>query len=127
MKIYTMSERPDAEIAEIISGMKEYYLRTFLFGIARGWGFDESLSIALEGSQNDATGEIKRYRSIEERDDVYTLDDFLETCKSGMFVDSDGSGHYAKEGVIYWADANPSDFMAGRINKEYTHVVWFNK
>lgn len=42
MKIYTMSERPDAEIAEIISGMKEYYLRTFLFGIARGWGFDES-------------------------------------------------------------------------------------
>lgn len=120
MKVYTMSERPDVEIAEIISGMKEYYLRIFLFGIARGWGFDESLSIALEGSQN-------RYRSIEEHDDVYTLDDFLETCKSGMFVDSDGSGHYAKEGVIYWANANPSDFMAGRINKEYTHVVWFNK
>ena len=44
-----------------------------------------------------------------------------------MFVDSDGSGDYSKEGVIYWIDASPSDFMAGKINKEYSHVVWFNK
>lgn len=122
-----MSKREDAEVEEIISDMKEYYLRIFLYGIARGWGFDESLAIALEGSQNNASREIKRYRSIEERDDVYTLDEFLECCKSGLFIDTDGSGSYAREGVIYWLDANPSDFMADEINKEYTHVVWFNK
>ena len=127
MKIYTMSEKPDAEIEEIISNMKEYYLRIFLFGVARGWGFDESLSIAVEGGQNDGAGGIKKYRNIEEGDDIYTLDEFLEECRSGLFLDTDGSGNYAKEGVIYWVDANPSDFMAGRINKEYTHVAWFNK
>lgn len=67
------------------------------------------------------------YRVVKDEDDIFTLDEFLDQCQSGMFVNSDGSGSYSKNGFIYWEDAVPSDFISGRINRDYTHVVWFNK
>lgn len=50
-KLYVLSERPDAEVEKIIYEMDSYYLRIFLYGIARGWGFDESLTIAEDGQK----------------------------------------------------------------------------
>ena len=52
-KIYTISERPDAELEDIIYNMDAYHLRIFLYGIARGWGFDEALSIAEEAKTSE--------------------------------------------------------------------------
>ncbi len=50
-KIYPMSNLPDAELEKIIYEMDAYHLRIFLYGVARGWGFDESLKLAKEANE----------------------------------------------------------------------------
>ena len=50
-KSYVLSQRNDAELEQAIHEMNAYHLRVALFGIARGWGFDESFSIAEDAAQ----------------------------------------------------------------------------
>ena len=64
---------------------------------------------------------------IDEDDDVYTLDDFIGLCKEGMFVDYDGYGEYATSSYKSGIDVRPSEIIAGRINRDYDHVVWYNR
>jgi len=45
-KVYVRSERKDAELEQLIYEMSVKQLRTFVYGIARGWGFDETCAIA---------------------------------------------------------------------------------
>ena len=60
---------------------------------------------------------------------VSSIADFQEECKSGMFVDSDGTGYFGNT-IVYdrRAQAVPSKIKAGEIpGGDFTHVVWFNK
>jgi hypothetical protein len=53
-KVYIASNRNDAELEKLIHEMDAYHLRIFLYGVARGWAFDEACSIASEAAQQNA-------------------------------------------------------------------------
>lgn len=59
--------------------------------------------------------------------DMYTLSAFKSMCKSGGFIDYDGSGVYSdgiqKSDIAIY----PSDIIAGNYRKDFTHVIWYNK
>jgi len=59
--------------------------------------------------------------------DHMTLDEFVEICKSGGFVDYDGTGYYATATHMTRERAYPSKIRDGVIDRTYTHVMWFNK
>ena len=64
----------------------------------------------------------------EEHGDHMTLAEFEAACNNGSFIDYDGTGRYAtathEARDLY---ANPSDFKAGNINRNFTHVMWYNR
>jgi len=64
---------------------------------------------------------------VKYNDDVYTLKEFIEMCKSGGFVDSDGFGVYAFEDKKSDIKIYPSDIRGGKIRNDFTHIVWYNK
>lgn len=76
---------------------------------------------------------VIKTKSIDKYADLFTLKEFESICKAGGFISSDGIGYYAKK---YYLDdeimvtsliARPEQFTGGDINKDYTHVAWYNK
>lgn len=59
--------------------------------------------------------------------DHMTMKDFVDCCKSGGFIDYDGSGVYATATEMSDIGIEPSEVMSGSYRKDFTHVVWFNK
>ncbi|MFA5207542.1 MAG: hypothetical protein WC428_02680 [Candidatus Paceibacterota bacterium] len=59
--------------------------------------------------------------------DVMTLDEFIEACKEGWFIDSDGSGYYGKDGQETNIPICPSDMKHRAIRREFDSVIWYNK
>ena len=61
--------------------------------------------------------------------DLMTLESWIDCVKSGGFIDYDGSGNYSDGKRESNKGVSPSDVRAGHIlkNKEFTHVVWYNK
>lgn len=60
--------------------------------------------------------------------DLMTLSEFVNSCKIGpLFCDSDGSGYYATETQESNIGISPSDVIAGKYRKDFTHVMWYNK
>ena len=59
--------------------------------------------------------------------DLMTIEEFINACKTGMFIDYDGSGRYATATEITTIDVYPSDVMKDKLDKRWTHVMWFNK
>lgn len=61
-----------------------------------------------------------------DEDDVYTITQFVELCKSGSFIDYDGIGHPVKDNK-----SDPTiDIYPSKIEKiplDATHIVWYNK
>ena len=58
---------------------------------------------------------------------LMTLEDFISNCGYGGFIDYDGFGEYATSTHTSNIRVIPSDIKAGKINREFTHVVWFNR
>lgn len=56
-----------------------------------------------------------------------TIEDFVQCCKDGLFVNNDGSGYYATQTEMSDEQALPSILRHGIYNPDYTHVCWFNK
>ena len=56
-----------------------------------------------------------------------TLEDFIKYVESGCFVNDDGYGDYATSIEISNLLAIPSRIKDGKINRSFTHVVWFNR
>ena len=46
-KVYILSEHPDREVEQAIHDMPADKLRVALYGIARGWKFDEAMDISI--------------------------------------------------------------------------------
>lgn len=46
-KVYVLSSHPDAEVSDTINKMPADKLRVVLYGIARGYDFDESMDVAI--------------------------------------------------------------------------------
>lgn len=59
---------------------------------------------------------------------LYPLEEFINHCKDGCFIDWDGIGYYATNDQIdRELEAKPSEILKGKVNKNFTHVMWFNK
>lgn len=61
-----------------------------------------------------------------------TMEEFtrLSEGRGNGFLDYDGFAHYATETEMLsdpYIDVLPSMVLNGTINKEWTHVVWFNR
>lgn len=77
------------------------------------------------------------FKPIENGDDVYTLDEWISMCEDGGFIDYDGMGDYAiggekasppyngRDDFSPWVQ--PSDVKNGKIDKRFTHIVWYNR
>jgi len=58
--------------------------------------------------------------------DLFTVEEFIELCKSGGFIDYDGFGYPVKnkkmnsDFIIF-----PSEFE--NIPKDATHIIWYNR
>ena len=72
------------------------------------------------------------YHTYTDGGDLMTIKDFAEACEVGpLFVDSDGEGYYAKvvDGHVSESNriASPARIAGGDVNKDFTHVCWYNK
>ena len=77
----------------------------------------------------------REYRLVKDYN-LYPIDDcgnlipikeFVEDCKHGFFSDYDGSGVYATAQEQSTIDIKPSDILANKYRKDFTHVMWYNK
>ncbi len=64
---------------------------------------------------------------LDEHNDVMTLQEFIECCKCGGFIDYDGHGYYVKGDKRTNIQICPSDVAHESIRREFDKVVWFNK
>ena len=85
----------------------------------------EVTAIAVE--KPDPVDSSIEHRPIKNGDDHMLIRDFIIHCKAGSFIDYDGFGLYATASVRSTFKVCPSDVLAGNINMNYTHVVWYNK
>ena len=62
---------------------------------------------------------------------VMELEEFIDSCKRGYFIDYDGFGYYSNSRDTH--DSNddlvvkPSNIMRGDIKCEYKFVHWYNR
>jgi len=70
------------------------------------------------------TPEMREHKNI---GTLMTLEEFLEYVDSGGFIDYDGSGNYATIAKESDISIYPSDVDAGKVRKDFTHVVWYNR
>lgn len=85
---------------------------------------NEPLMVA---SRNYRLVQTPEFEEIPKYGDVMTLDDFIECCDGGGFIDYDGSGNYATEDHMTNISINPSDVDKGTIRKDFYKIVWFNR
>lgn len=57
------------------------------------------------------------------------IEQFVESCKNGGFIDYDGYGNYATKTEMFDKIVYPSDVTKKNYKPkpEFTHVVWFNR
>jgi hypothetical protein len=70
---------------------------------------------------------MEKMEPIPDYGELIPLKDFIVSCQTGMFIDSDGIGNYATATEMSDIEACPSDITNGKIQKQWTHVCWFNK
>lgn len=66
--------------------------------------------------------------NLDDFGDLMTMNDFIECCEDGGFIDYDGSGYYASETKLNGSiTVYPSMVRKGTIDKRYTHIMWYNR
>ena len=64
---------------------------------------------------------------IPEYGDLIEINEFIDMCKRGSFIDYDGVGNYSDGTEMSEIEVSPSDITSGNIIHGWTHVVWFNR
>ena len=60
--------------------------------------------------------------------DLFTISEFIDSCKCGALIDYDGFGHLATADKESTINITPSDRMKTlTLNPWATHVMWFNR
>lgn len=69
------------------------------------------------------------WRELPNYGTLMTIEDWLENVTSGGFIDYDGSGNYSDGKRMSNKSVSPSDVDSDQImkNKEFTHIIWFNR
>lgn len=70
---------------------------------------------------------VKVWSEIPEYGDVYTIDEFIDMCECGGFIDYDGHGNYCKDGKCTDIIIKPSDVAQGMVRSEFDSVCWYNR
>lgn len=62
---------------------------------------------------------------------VLTLDEFVEDCKNGYFIDYDGFGYYSNSTTEHddldELRVYPSQVIQGDVNRDYKYGYWYNR
>ena len=64
---------------------------------------------------------------IPEYGDLIEIDEFVEMCNNGGFIDYDGHGYYSNGTEMSNIYVCPSDITSSGVVPGWTHVVWFNR
>ena len=67
------------------------------------------------------------YKEIPTYGTLMPLDQFVDCCKSGGFIDYDGSGNYVKNGQMSNITILPSDVKLNMVRKDFDQIIWFNR
>jgi len=67
------------------------------------------------------------FEPIPDYGDLMTLNQFIVNYECGGFIDYDGFGNYATAAECTFLEVHPSDVRKNKIDKRFTHVVWYNK
>jgi hypothetical protein len=71
---------------------------------------------------------VTEWNELSEYGDVFSIEEFIEMCDEGGFIDYDGHGYYVKDGKESNVMVKPSDITSGYIrDNEFDSVIWFNK
>lgn len=89
--------------------------------------FEPEVSQLAEISRKMRLVQDYKLEEIPDYGDVMTLEDFIECCKSGGFIDYDGSGNYARDGKMSNITIKASDVRHNTIRTDFDTVVWFNR
>ena len=68
-----------------------------------------------------------KMEAIPEYCDVMSMEDFVANVHGGGFIDSDGSGNYARGNEMTNITIRPSDIKKEMYRSDFDKVVWFNK
>jgi len=102
------------------------------------WDFDKPYSEYLELTSkedkeiNELDRRLRLIRPYEVTDipdygDVMTLNEFKNFCRNGMFVDSDGYGHYIDDDKMTDITIHPSDVKHKSLRYSLNKIIWFNR
>jgi hypothetical protein len=105
-KVYTVSKQDDRKLENLVANMRIEQLRVFLYGIARGWDFDKSCSIAEEmdeWKEIEQTPEIKEELTIKELGRVFELFQNIHSDSPNMRLEIDAfmAGTGIRPGIYY--------------------------
>lgn len=71
---------------------------------------------------------MPKFEPLPNYGDHMTIDEFVQTCQSGGFIDYDGHAALATDSAVSDQDVCPSEIIADRQLPSWaTHVVWFNR
>lgn len=91
----------------------------------------DEISQVKEPNMDDHDESLDDIWEAEPDDDCMTLDEFIECCEDGGFIDYDGVGYYSNSTEEYKNSDEtrvyPSDITSGKINRNYKYVFWFNR
>jgi len=59
--------------------------------------------------------------------DLMSLEEFIDCCQTGCFIDYDGHGYYATATHESDIEVVPSDIVKGNILTKFSHVKWYNR
>jgi hypothetical protein len=72
---------------------------------------------------------IKPYKltPIDGINDIMSLEEFIQCCNDGGFIDYDGYGRYMEDGMETDITIYPSDVKHNSIRTEFKEIIWFNR
>lgn len=128
------------EIPELEQRMKELDKRindTFNSLMLDGVEYS-TIDLALKPLQNQYNEVYRIYRTMlpypvelnvydNKNGELFSIEEFIDYCESGAFIDYDGTGYYATETLKSYIEICPSDIKRGIYRKDFTHVVWYNR
>lgn len=59
--------------------------------------------------------------------DLYTMKEWIEMVENRYFTDIDGFGEYSDGEFVYEKFVNPSQLRENKVDKSWSHVMWYNR
>ena len=125
----TRIEEIDAEIEKLAAILKEK---------DKSWDFNKSYEQYCKNREPEVSkiGKLDRERrmiqpyilsELPNYGAVMSLEEFVDCCKGGGFIDYDGSGNYVKDNQETDIEIYPSDVKYNSIRNDFDTIIWYNR